>query len=473
MVVAPRGLAVDILVNAVRSSEATGDHTIALARALAQQSATVRIFSSAVGALPADIQMLTRQIDAADYPGGADLVIVQYGIWHPLAEVLRSTPTPAILWYHGVTPPQLWSNAVDRAVLQNARQRAHLVWQARLAVCTSAFTKTELQQLTHYPEVRMMIVPLGIDTVTFAKPLAPDHLNALRHKWQLTGKRVLLYVGRIAEHKRIDLLIAALGHLHQDFPALQLLIVGDIAASTATRDLHRKLHEQALQLGIAADVTFTGRVDTVTPYYQLAEIYAQPSQHEGFCVPLGEAMAAGTPVVASRSGAMPWVLNADVDPAQAAGALFTPGDSTDLAQQIRRLLSEPSWRATLIARGKARVEAFTLAQFNQNVQQVIAGALTWSQQPPPVAPYRENALSATADVALRDYKVQSKIPGLGRLIEWVRTNSTSHLKAGYLDRIIEQQVNYNRLLAQEIDGLHSQLEDIKQQIAKLKEHHED
>ncbi|MCX6044130.1 MAG: glycosyltransferase family 4 protein [Chloroflexi bacterium] len=473
MTLAPRRLSVDILVNAVRSSEATGDHTIALARALVRQAVTVRIFSNAVGALPADIQIITQQIDAAAYPGGADLLIVQYGIWHPLAELLRSTKTPALFWYHGVTPPELWSNAPDRAVLHNARQRTNLVWQTRLAVCTSAFTKTELQQLTGYPEERLVIVPLGIDVTAFATPLASQQITALRNKWQLTGKRVLLYVGRIAEHKRIDLLIAALGHLHKDFPTLHLLIVGDIAATTATRDFHKQLQAQAIHLGVASAVTFTGRVETVIPYYHLAEIYAQPSQHEGFCVPLGEAMAAGTPVIASRSGAMPWVLNADVAPAQAAGALFTPGDSADLARQIERLLAEPSWRATLIARGKARVEAFTLAQFDQNVQQVLAAALAWSQQPPPVAPYQDNALATSADVALRGYRVQSKVPGLGRLIEWLRTNSTSHLKAGYLDRIIEQQVNYNRLLAQEIDGLHQELADIKQQIGKLTEDHED
>ncbi len=468
MKVVPAGLSVDILVNAVRRNEATGDHTIALARALLRQHVTVRVFSRAVGALPADIQTITQQIDAADYPGGADLCIVQYGIWHPLAEVLRNLKTPAVFWYHGVTPPELWSNHADQAVLHNARQRVNLVWQTILAVCTSAFTQTELQQLTGYPAERSMIAPLGIDTTAFATPLAPPQISALRQQWALNGKRSLLYVGRIAEHKRIDLLLDALGRLQDNFPDLHVLIVGDIAASNAARALHKKLQAQAVQLGISQKVTFTGRVDSVIPYYQLADIYVQPSQHEGFCAPLGEAMAAGTPVIASRSGAMPWVLGADVEAESVAGCLFTPGDSADLAQQITRLLSEPTWRAVLIARGKARVEAFTLAQFDRHVQQMIASALAWSQQPLPVAPQQSNALYSTADVALRGYKVQSSIPGLGRLIEWVRTNSTSHLKEAYLDRIIEQQVNYNRLLAQEIAGLHAEVEALQRQVDALK-----
>ena len=459
---------IDILVNALRSNEATGDHTIALARALLRQQATVRVFSPVVGALPPDIQMITHTLDASDYPADADLCIVQYAAWYPLAEVLHRIKMPTIFWYHGITPPELWSAAADQAILRNGRQRTNLVWLATLAVCTSPFTAQELTELTHYPSERTLIVPLGIDTRHFTTPCDPQQLNTLRTRWQLHGKRILLYVGRIAEHKRIDLLIDAMAQLHTDLPNLHALIVGDVAASTATRDLHKILQAQAVAKGIEPAITFTGRVETVTPYYQLAELYVQPSQHEGFGAPLGEAMAAGLPVIASASGAMPWVLDANLVDKEAAGCLFTPGDSVDLAHQIKQLLADPARRTALIARGKARVADFELESFDAHVQAVIAAALTSAQQTPPAPSRPPSPLYAAADVALRDYKVRSSIPGLGRLIEWVRTNSTAHLKEAYLDRIIEQQVNYNRQMAQELARLQAEVEALQREIDALK-----
>jgi len=469
------GMRIDILVNAVRSNEATGDHTIALARALLRQQATVRVFSAVVGTLPPDIQMITHTIDASHYPADADLCIVQYGVWYPLADVLLRIKTPAIFWYHGITPPELWSDAGDQALLRNARQRTDLVWQAALAVCTSPFTALELAQLTHYPSERTLIVPLGIDTHHFTTACDPQQLATLRTRWNLHGKRILLYVGRIAEHKRIDLLIDALAHLRVDQPDLHTLIVGDVTASTATRDLHKSLQAQAVAKGVGQMITFTGRVETVTPYYQLADLYVQPSQHEGFGAPLGEAMAAGVPVIASASGAMPWVLNATLadedsgaDEDGAAGLLFAPGDSRDLVRQIKQLLADPVWRAALIAQGKTRVADFGLEPFDKHVQAVIAAALTWAQAVPSAPSHLQSPLYAAADVALRDYRVRSSIPGLGRFIEWVRTNSTSHLKEAYLDRIIEQQVNYNRQMAQEIARLQAEVAALQREVDALK-----
>ncbi len=358
--------------------------------------------------------------------------------------------------------------AADQALLRNARQRTDIVWQAALAVCTSPFTALELAQLTQYPSERTHIVPLGIDISHFTTLGDPQQLGTLRTRWNLHGKRILLYVGRIAEHKRIDLLIDALAQLHADLPDLHALIVGDVAASTATRDLHKTLSAQAVAKGVEQVITFTGRVETVTPYYQLADLYVQPSQHEGFGAPLGEAMAAGIPVIASASGAMPWVLDANLVDKEAAGILFTPGDSSDLARQIKHLLADPAQRSALIGRGKARVADFGLAPFEAHVQSVIAAARTWAQQVPPAPSVPPSPLYAAADVALRGYKVRSSLPGLGRLIEWVRINSTSHLKEAYLDRIIEQQVNYNRQMAQEIAHLQAQVETLAREIDALK-----
>lgn len=459
---------IDILVNAIRINEATGDHTIALARALQTIGHTVRIFAGTVGALPPDIRSITKATDATSYPANADLVIVQYGVWHPLAEQLRTCNAPSIFYYHGVTPPEHFSDSVSQASQQNSRQRADLVNQASVAVCTSPYTAHELSALTAYPNEQIKIVPLPIDVAAFAAPVESGSLSALRKQLKLEGKRVLLYVGRIAEHKRIDLLIDALAKLKPTIPNLHLLIVGNISASTTTRLFHESLQKQASQLNVSNELTFCGAVESTIPYYQLAELYLQASQHEGFCAPLVEAMAAGVPIVASDAGAMPWTLNAQNNDAMAVGLLFHAGDVESLVAQAGKVLSDEKLHMQLVQRGKDRALAFTRASFVENVRQILEEVRIRYSQPKSIQNVPSSELHKFADVALRNYKVRSNLPGIGRLIAWVRRNATAHLKEAYLDIIIEQQVNYNRQLATEVDRLQRQVEELQQEIIKIK-----
>jgi hypothetical protein len=189
-----------------------------------------------------------------------------------------------------------------------------------------------------------------------------------------------------------------------------------------------------------------------------------PSVHEGFGVPLVEAMAAGVPTVASASAALPWVLNAEADPAQAAGLLFQPGDAADLARQIGRLLNDKALRRELVARGVARAADFAPAIFDCNLRNILAEAGELAQSPPPAAQNPVGKLYAQADIALRNYRVSSGAPVVGRLVEWVRSNSTTHVKEAYLDPIIEQQVNFNRLVADELLHLQAEVRRLRNQL---------
>jgi hypothetical protein len=239
--------------------------------------------------------------------------------------------------------------------------------------------------------------------------------------------------------------------------------------------LHVELEALAAQLGVADKVVFTGRVSTVTPYFHLADIVLLPSQHEGFGVPASEAMAAGTPVITSTSGALPWVLGADSPDAIPAGLLFGEGNVDELAAQITRILDDPTLCSVLIARGRSRVANFSQEHFATNVMAVIEEAMKLAQQdPPPAYSLTAPPLAAYADVALRDYRVRSGAPVIGRLIEWVRVNTTTHLKEAYLDRILERQVDYNRLLAVEMavlqneaNGLRAQVDELRRQLEAI------
>lgn len=461
----------DILVANIRSGDATSGHTFDLVRLLRLYGVTVRIYAGgSIGPLPQDIRGSTRHTHPADYIPAADLVIVQYPIWFPLAERLREAPQAAVFWYHGVTPPDLWSVASERDILRRAEMGTELAWYAHLAIADSPFAAQELHAHSSYPYERVRVVPIGVNIASFRQRPPISVLTKLRSRWNLPEKRVLLYTGRVVGNKRIDLLIEALARLVGAHPDIHLLVVGDNKSAAVHRELTARLLALAERLGVASYVTFTGRVDTIEPYYHLADIYLLASQHECFGVPLIEAMAAGLPIVASASGSIPWVLDAKGAEHKVAGLVFSPGNVEDLVKQISRLLREPQLRQVLIERGHQRVEHFSKDRFVANAEKVLAEAQELAcQGPPPAAARPITPLAQHADVALRNYRVRSHVPLMGRLIEWVRYNMTTHLKEAYLDRIVEQQVLYNRSVADEIARLQAEIAGLKAQVSELQE----
>ena len=458
---------IDILTPAVRIADATGQHTIDLARVLKGNGATVNIiYNDSTELVPEDLRPSIKNINANTFLSGAALAILQYPIWYPLAERFRYSRNAALFWYHGVTPPQLWSEKQGAEELHASEKKTRLAWHADLAVCASPFTAAELHRHSGYPQDRIRIIPYAVNTSHLEHRSASSESDSLRNQLRLTGKRVLLYVGRIAGHKRIDLLIAALAKLASYNPDLCLLIVGNPNATQTTKDLTAQLRSQAQALGIAERVIFAGEAFNVAPYYELADIFVQASQHEGFCVPLIESMAAGVPIVASASSAMPWVLNAQSDE-DYAGLTFVPGDADSLAQQVERLLNNPQLCNDLVLRGKQRMQEFDHAHFEQRVNDVVAEVTEMKAQKLVKVDFTN--LQAQADTVIRGYKVRSGVPLLGKWIAKFRVNSTSHIKEAYLDRVLDRQVDYNNMLANEIDRLHAEISLLRAQLDAIKD----
>jgi glycosyltransferase involved in cell wall biosynthesis len=459
---------IHFLVANMRNGDATSQHTFDLVRLLRQQGIAIQIFHNYPnGPLPDDIAPMVKQSDYAEYHPGADLTILQYPVWFPLAERFRQVPGAAIFWYHGVTPPALWGARPGLETVQTAEIRTELAWHAHLAVAASPFTADELHRHSDYPRERIHVVPLRIDVDGLAQKPGEEELTALRRQWGAEGKRVLLYVGRIAGNKRIDLLIHAVAQLQRS--NVMLIVVGDVNLNDAARILHPELEALAAQLGVGNQVVFTGRVPVVPPYLHMADIVILPSQHEGFGVPISEAMAAGTPTIASASGALPWILGADDPNLPPGGLLFREGNVDDLVAQITRLLDDPNLRNALVAQGHIRVREFSVEQFNKNVLRVVDEAMRLAQQDrPPAYSLATPPLASYADIVMRDYRVRSNAPVVGKFIEWVRVNSTTHLKEAYLDRVLERQVNYNRLLAVEVAALQNELVGLRAQVSELR-----
>ncbi len=179
------------------------------------------------------------------------------------------------------------------------------------------------------PPERVRVIPLGVDTRVF-RP---------RQTARVPG-RIIAVASADSAMKGTATLLQAVAKLATDRDA-HLVIVGRPAPAT---------ERLAAQLSLADRVTFTHGLDdeAFSALLASAEIAVVPSLYEGFSLPAVEHMASGTPLVASRSGALPEVTGD-------AAALVTPGDSEELAAVLRRLHDSPAERAALADRALRRV----------------------------------------------------------------------------------------------------------------------
>lgn len=401
----------------------------------------------------------------------SDLYVYHYPGYHALMDSMKALEQGAVIFYfHNVTPPALWNRAADVADLQAGVERVRpLAAYADLLVTPSEFNARELIDVHGCDPAKVRVLPLAVPLDHFS-PGPPD--PALRARYNLEGKRVLLFVGRVASNKRVDLLIEALAQVKQQIPNTALLVVGDNDSNPAFREVMITLRQRIAELGLTEDVLFTGRVDALPPYYRLAELYVTASLHEGFGVPLIEAMASGIPVIASNTTAHPEVVGD-------AGLLTPPEDASALAAQIVQVLQDDALYGALKQAGLARAKAFTLEKYFARWEIMVAEATAWlpnrpyayahlpsleeltqkkssnptAQEPP--RPWDDLTLAAdlqqlavAANTMNAGYTVQSRLPILGPLISWLRRNLTSHLREPYIDPTFRRQETFNRLVAE-------------------------
>ncbi|MBY0527321.1 MAG: glycosyltransferase family 4 protein [Gemmataceae bacterium] len=294
----------------------------------------VRVFLSSLHQLHPDVHGHAECIDVA--PGGAgwqflasaDLVLIDYSQDYPLLALLpllAGGKPRVIVDYHGVTPSHLGTRP-QREGLDNGARRRALVWCADAALVHSRAAQRELRDATGF--ARLFHLGHPVDTHRFTRD---TESHSLRNDLKLPDATLLLFVGRLAPNKRVPILIEALALLRERSPAVHAVVIGDDRGVYGDETL--QCRRRAEELGVADRLHILGQVGTERLYdaYRSADVFVMPSLHEGFCVPVLEAMASGLPVIAARAAALPETIGD-------AGLTFAPEDATDLARQVDRVL---------------------------------------------------------------------------------------------------------------------------------------
>ena len=255
-------------------------------------------------------------------------------------------PCPAVVTVHDLIHlrfPEMLS-APARGYARFMLRRATRLAQRVLTV--SATTARELEQELGVSAERIVVAPNGVDEAFRADP-EPEAAARLRARHGL-APGYLLFVGNPKPHKNLDRLLAAYSALRRRRPqAPPLVLAGDRLGERS--GLPAAI--EAAGLGEAVRTLGHLPADELPALYRGAAILVQPSLWEGFGLPVAEAMAAGTPVIAARRGALPEV-------AGEAARLVDPESVEEIAAAIEALLDDPAERLRLARAGRARAEGF-------------------------------------------------------------------------------------------------------------------
>lgn len=218
--------------------------------------------------------------------------------------------------------------------------------RADRVIAVSENTKRDLVRLLGVDPAKVAVVHHGIEG--FFRPIADDEELAAFRRRRGLPERFVLFLGTIEPRKNLETLVEAFAYLKRMGLPHQLVVAG------AKGWQWEPVFAAVERLGLREEIAFPGYVPYAEQplWYNAADLFVYPSLYEGFGFPPLEAMACGTPVVSSRTSALPEVVGE-------AGLLVDPANPEEMADAMRRVLADRDLSSLLAERGLARARGFT------------------------------------------------------------------------------------------------------------------
>ncbi len=299
-------------------------------------------------------------------PGEPTWLLYQCSTGSPVADWLLSRPERKLSNYHNITPASFfepWEPHVGAELLEARRQLDSLASATELGIADSAYNEAELRAVGYGATT---VVPILLDTTAFDHEVDRAALDRLEAKASAGGSD-WLFVGRVAPHKaQHDVIKAFAAHRIADDPHARLHLVGGSSSHAYWTALERFV--AALGLTDAVDLAGSVTPGELAARYRVADVFVCLSEHEGFCVPLLEAMHHEVPVVAYRAAAVPETLGG-------AGLVLDDKSPATVAAAVHRVLADAPLRTSLVAAGTARVADFSLGRTSRQLADVVTELL--------------------------------------------------------------------------------------------------
>jgi len=289
-----------------------------------------------------------------------DLVHFPHTFWRPL--MIR---VPYVITVHDLLDYMYrarTSNGMRRMMHSYMTRRA--MQRAARIFAVSNFTKRDVSRYFGIESEKIEVVYNALDVNFLRGHSSAAEQELVRGRYQVESP-FLLYAGRISPHKNVARIIEAFSALKAElakdgaYPDLKLIIIGDEVSKNP--DIRRAV----IRSGMQHEVRFLGFVpiDVLRVFFDMAKVFVFPSLYEGFGLPPLEAMAHGTPVVASNTSALPEVVGN-------AALLVNPENVFEISRALQRALTDQSLRERMKAAGVEQAQRFSWEASVQRMVQV-------------------------------------------------------------------------------------------------------
>ena len=345
---------VDQLVPAFHRGDAIGDEAVEL-----------RGFFRRTG-VESEIYCLTRDRGLegearlfADFPPPAaqDVTILHFALPSPLTEGLIRHPSRKAIIYHNITPAEFFegtSPEMVRIARLGREELAALQPRVELGLADSEYNRLELEALGYR---NTHVFPLFVDFARYERPA-----NAFVESFFRDGRTNILFVGRVAPNKRVENLVKTLFYYKKYIsPLVRLVVVGKTGTFPSYFEAVSRMADEFYLK--PEEVQFLGHVpdDEMYALYRAADVFLSLSEHEGYCLPLVEAMIFDLPVIALGAAAVPYTLGE-------AGIVLKDSRPAAVAELVDLVVRDAALRAKLVAAGRrelANIKSFPLEAFLQ------------------------------------------------------------------------------------------------------------
>ena len=348
------------LLAALSYGDAIGNEALVIQRHLRQAGFESDLFAERVH--PRMAHLARPLWEYAEVSSRETVCLFHFSIGSAAGRLIFHAPDRLVSIYHNITPAHFFLGFHPHLVglcHHGRRELQAFAPRTTLALGDSEFNRQELE---HAGYVQTAVLPIVLDLSVYRQPP-----SAVVRRLYRDGRTNLLFVGRIIPNKKIDDLIRTFACYQRHVnPRSRLLLVGDHRGHEKYYD---RLQELVRDLRLD-EVVFSGHVDDddLRAYYSVADLFLCLSEHEGFCVPLLEAMSFGVPVLAFDAGAVAETL-------RGAGVLLKEKDPQLVAELIQDVLTRPDLRRKVLSSQERAMAELRAIDFGALLQERLAPVL--------------------------------------------------------------------------------------------------
>ncbi len=279
-------------------------------------------------------------------PQESDLIILHIGGATKLNEWIKTVKCRKIMIYHNITPPEFFNGYNNKSAdycRRGLEQVKSLNCTFDMVFACSEFNRQNLLEMGYTCKIN--VLPILIPFDDYKKQPDMSVLNKYDDDYAN-----IIFLGRVVPNKKSENVISAFSAYQKNYnKKSRLFLVGN---PDNCENYSEKLKEYAKKLNVK-NVIFTGhtRFDEILSYYKLSDLFLCMSEHEGFCVPLVEAMFFNIPIVAYASSAIPWTLNGS-------GFLLEEKNPELTAAVMNRILTDSSLKEKILKNQQERLSDF-------------------------------------------------------------------------------------------------------------------